>query len=59
MMIMKILKIMIVMLLLIMSAGAVCAADDINDESISYDVKTHWKLRKIKFIRQVNLHSLN
>ena len=32
---MKVLKIMIVMLVLIMSVGAVCAADDISDEIIS------------------------
>ena len=31
---MKILKIMIVMLVLIMSVGAVCAADDTSDEII-------------------------
>ena len=34
---MKILKIMIVMIVLILSAGAVCAADDISDEIISND----------------------
>ena len=34
---MKILKIMIVMLVLIMSVGAVCAADDTSDEIISND----------------------
>ncbi|SDA64451.1 C1 family peptidase [Methanobrevibacter millerae] len=34
---MKVLKIMIVMLVLIMSVGAVCAADDISDEIISDD----------------------
>ena len=34
---MKMLKIMIVMLVLIMSVGAVCAADDISDEIISND----------------------
>ncbi len=34
---MKVLKIMIVMLILIMSVGAVCAADDISDEIISDD----------------------
>ena len=34
---MKILKIMIVMLVLILSVGAVCAADDISDEIISND----------------------
>ena len=34
---MKILNIMIVMLVLIMSVGAVCAADDISDEIISND----------------------
>ncbi|WP_296886274.1 hypothetical protein, partial [uncultured Methanobrevibacter sp.] len=32
---MKIMKIMIVMLILIMSVGVVCAADDISDEIIS------------------------
>ena len=35
--IMKILNIVIVMLVLIMSVGAVCAADDISDEIISDD----------------------
>ena len=34
---MKIMKIMIVMLILIMSVGVVCAADDISDEIISDD----------------------
>ena len=34
---MKVLKIMIVMLVLILSAGVVCAADNVSDESISYD----------------------
>ena len=34
---MKVLKIMIVMLVLIMSVGAVCAADNITDEIISDD----------------------
>ena len=34
---MKVLKMMIVMLVLIVSVGAVCAADDICDETISYD----------------------
>ena len=34
---MKVLKIMIVMLVLIMSVGAVCATDDISDEIISND----------------------
>ena len=34
---MKVLKIIIVMLVLIMSVGAVCATDDISDEIISDD----------------------
>ncbi|MEE1155944.1 MAG: hypothetical protein U0K80_00875, partial [Methanobrevibacter sp.] len=34
---MKILNVMIVMLVLIMSVGAVCAADNITDEIISDD----------------------
>ena len=34
---MKVLKIMIVMLVLILSAGVVSAADNVSDESISYD----------------------
>ena len=36
-MIMKVLKIMIVILALILSAGVACAAENLSDESISYD----------------------
>ena len=41
---MKILNIMIVMLVLIMSVGAVCAADDISDEIISNDSQDTLKI---------------
>ncbi len=51
-MIMDVLKIMIVMLVLIMSLGVVCAADNVNDVAISDDVR--WRNKKCRYGFGVN-----